>query len=255
MSNPVEAPQERLEELERLLEQRTAELRDARKDLDDFSYSVSHDLRAPLRHINGYAKILEEDYASRLDPQSLHYLESIAQSAQRMSALLDDLTKLSRIGRQEILLKAMKLDDLVRDIVRELDQKVPQRKIEWKVGPLPEVMGDVALLRQVFFNLLANSVKFTRPRAHAVIEIGMDEINKGTIFVRDNGIGFDMKYADKLFTIFQRLHAQQEYEGRGAGLAIARRILARHGGRIWAQAAADQGATFYFTLNPGITSE
>lgn len=255
MSNPVEAPQERMEELERLLEQRTAELRDARKDLDDFNYSVSHDLRAPLRHINGYAKILEEDYASRLDPQSLHYLESIAQSAQKMSALLDDLTKLARVGRQELSLQPVKLDDLVRDVVRELDQKVPQRKIEWKFGPLAEVNGDAALLRQVFFNLLANAVKFTRSRAHAVIEIGVDESSKGAIFVRDNGVGFDMRYADRLFTIFQRLHGQQEYEGRGAGLAIAKRIVAKHGGRIWVQAAADQGATFYLTLNPGITSE
>jgi light-regulated signal transduction histidine kinase (bacteriophytochrome) len=251
MSNSVEAPQERVEELERLLEQRTAELREARKDLDDFNYSVSHDLRAPLRHINGYAKILEEDYGGRLDPQCLHYLESIAQSAQKMSALLDDLTKLSHVGRQELSLQPVKLDALVRDLVREFDQKVPQRKIEWKIGVLPEINGDAALLRQVFFNLLANAVKFTRPRAHAVIEIGVDESSKETIFVRDNGIGFDMKYADKLFTIFQRLHAQQEFEGRGAGLAIAKRILTKHGGRCWTQAASDQGATFYLTLRSG----
>jgi len=255
MANSVDVPQARVEELERLLEQRTAELRDARKDLDDFSYSVSHDLRAPLRHVAGYAKIVEEDYGSRLDPQCLHYLDSIQQSAQKMSALLDDLTKLSRISRQELSPQAVKLDDLVRDIVRELDQKVPQRKIEWKIATLPLVEGDLGMLKQVFFNLLSNAVKFTRSRAHAVIEAGVVEDGKGTMFVRDNGVGFDMKYADKLFTIFQRLHPQQEFEGRGAGLAVVKRILAKHGGRIWAEAATDQGATFYFTLNSQAASE
>lgn len=255
MANSVEAPQARVEELERLLEQRTAELGDARKDLDDFSYSVSHDLRAPLRHINGYAKIVEEDYGSKLDPQCLHYLDSIQQSAQKMSALLDDLTKLSRVGRQEFSPQAVNLEDLVREIVRELDQKVPQRKIEWKIASLPQVDGDPGMLKQIFFNLLSNAVKFTRPQAHAVIEVGMVEDSTGTMFVRDNGVGFDMKYADKLFTIFQRLHPQQEFEGRGAGLAMVKRILARHGGRIWAEAAADQGATFYFTLNSQAASE
>jgi light-regulated signal transduction histidine kinase (bacteriophytochrome) len=250
VAHPVEVPPARLEELERLLEQRTAELREARKELEDFNYSVSHDLRAPVRHIHGYAKIILEDYGSRLEPKCSQHFETILTGANRMSAMLEDLTRLSRIGRQELCRQNIALDGLVQDVVRVLVQEIVARNIEWKVGHLPQMNGDAAMMKQVFLHLLTNAVKFTRPREQAVIEVGATEDNgRTTIFVRDNGIGFDMKYADRLFTIFQRLHGSQDFEGHGAGLAIARRILTKHGGRIWAEAAVNKGATFYFTLD------
>jgi len=250
VAHPVEAPPSRLEELERLLEQRTMELREARKELEDFNYSISHDLRAPVRHIHGYTKIILEDYGGGLDPKCHQYFETILAGANKMSAMLEELAKLSRLGRQDYCPQNIALDNLVQDTVRVLLQDIVARNIEWKIGSLPQINGDVAMMKQLFLQLLANAVKFTRPRAHAVIEVGATEDNgQTTFFVRDNGVGFDMKYADKLFTVFQRLQGSQDFEGHGAGLAIARRILNKHGGRIWAEAATDKGATFYFTLN------
>jgi light-regulated signal transduction histidine kinase (bacteriophytochrome) len=250
MSNSVETYHARLEQLERLLEQRTAELRDTRKELENFNYSVSHDLRAPLRHINGYARIILEDYGRILDPECLRHFNSIEESARRMSALMDELAKLSRIGRQELSRQKVALDALVQDVERDLVAEIPDRKIEWRNGHLPLMECDAALMKQFFSHLLSNAIKFTRRREHAQIETGaMHENGVTTIFVRDNGIGFDMKYADKLFTIFQRLHSQQDFEGHGAGLAIAKRIISKHGGVIWAESALNQGATFYFTID------
>lgn len=239
----------RVQELERLLEQRTAEAQEARKELNDFSYSVSHDLRAPMRHINGYSKIILEDFGDKLDPQCLHFFENLQESANKLAKMLEDLTNFSRIGRQEVLRQNVPLDGLVHEVVRILSEETVARAIEWKIGQLPQISGDVTMMKQLFLHLLNNAAKFTRPRELAVIETGTVEGNGGkTIFIRDNGIGFDMKHSDRLFTMFQRLHSQQDYEGNGAGLAIAKRIVRKHGGEIWAEAAVDRGASFYFTL-------
>ena len=249
MSHSSEGPSSRVQELERLLEQRTAEAQEARKELDDFSYSVSHDLRAPMRHINGYSKIILEDFGDKLDPQCLHFFENMQESASKLARMLEDLTKFSRIGRQEILRQNVPLDDLVQEVVKTLSEETVARKIEWKIGQLPLITCDVSMMKQLFLHLLNNAAKFTRPRELAVIEAGTVPSNGGkAIFIRDNGVGFDMKHADRLFTMFQRLHSQQDYEGTGSGLAIAQRIIKKHGGRIWAEAAVDQGASFYFTL-------
>jgi light-regulated signal transduction histidine kinase (bacteriophytochrome) len=257
MADPIEPPHEKPDELERLLRQRTDELRDAQKDLEDFNYSVSHDLRAPLRHITGYAQIILEDFGNKLAPQCRQYFESIQDGARTMGMQLDELLKLSRLGRQELCRQPVELGPLVQAVVQDLAHRNAARIVEWKIEPLPRTDCDATMMKQVFNNLISNSLKFTRPRAVAVIEIGTvgeaavgaAKGNGETIFVRDNGVGFDMKYSDKLFGIFQRLHAKKEFEGVGAGLASAQRILRRHGGRIWAEAAMDKGATFYFTLD------
>lgn len=250
MSPLADGPPSRLQELERLLEQRTAEAQEARKELDAFGYLIPHDLRAPLRHINGYSKIIIEDFGDKLDPQCLHFFENIQKSANKLTKMLEDLASFSRIGRQEILRQNVPLDGVVKDVVRTLTEETVARKIEWKIGQLPQFSCDISMMKQLFLALLNNAVKFTRPRELAVIEAGTVEGNGvTTIFIRDNGVGFEMKYAEKLFNMFQRLHSQQEYEGTGTGLAIAQRIIKKHGGRIWAEAAVDEGASFYFTLS------
>jgi light-regulated signal transduction histidine kinase (bacteriophytochrome) len=237
----------RLQELERMLEQQSAELREAKKELENFNYSVSHDLRAPLRHISGYSQIILEDFRDKLDPQCLQYMESIQGAAQKLGAMLDGLLKISRLGRQELQRQDVSLDRMVRDVVQ--CHTPAGRDIEWKIDQLPNLNCDAAMLKQVFTNLVENAVKFTQPRPRALVEIGAVEKNGiPAIFVRDNGIGFDMKYADKLFVTFQRLHGRPQIEGIAVGLAIAKQIVRRHGGRIWADSALDQGATFYFTL-------
>jgi light-regulated signal transduction histidine kinase (bacteriophytochrome) len=255
MANSLEISAERLEQLERQLNQRTQELRELKKELADFSYSVSHDLRAPLRHISGYGEIIEEDYSSQMDPKCRKYFEGIQESAHKMAAMLDDLLKLSRLGSQEIFLQPVELNELVQGVVQEISRGTGERIVEWKIGQLPRVNCDPVMIKQVFYNLFSNALKFTRTAAHGVIESGVIEKDGAvTFFVRDNGIGFDMKYADKLFTIFQRMHSR-EFEGSGAGLALAHRIVRRHGGRIWAEAEVGKGATFYFTLDGTQTIE
>ncbi|HMC30855.1 MAG TPA: ATP-binding protein [Candidatus Angelobacter sp.] len=249
MGNSLTAPDDRIAGLERLLEQRTAELREVRKELDGLSYSVSHDLRAPLRHIKGYAQILAEDCGAALGPECRQHLAKVQEGAQKMGEMLEELLKLSRLGRQPLERQAVSLEKLVREVIRDLKDKIAPRKVEWKIGELPVLECDPILTKQLFHHLLENALKFSRPRAHAVIEVSMVQQNGAVFFVRDNGIGFDMKYADKLFSVFQRLHPQQDFERHGAGLALAQRIVHRHGGRIWAEAAVEQGATFYFTLN------
>jgi PAS domain S-box-containing protein len=235
-------------DLSQRVQDRTAELEAAITELEAFNYSVSHDLRTPLRHIKGFARLLQNS-ARRLDRESRNHLKTIAESADRMGQLLDGLLAFSRMGRTELRKSDVSLDELVRAAQEELEKDAEGRAVEWVIHPLPQVQGDSVLLRQVFVNLLSNALKFTRTRERARIEIGAQESETEVIlFVRDNGVGFDMSYADKLFGVFQRLHSTDEFEGTGIGLANVRRIVQRHGGRTWAEAALDAGATFYWTL-------
>lgn len=222
----------------------------ANKELEAFSYSVSHDLRAPLRHIDGFAGLLQRTSATKLDEKERRYLTLITESAKRMGRLIDDLLEFSRMGRAELRRDTVDMGALVRTTLRELEPDTQGRDIEWRIAALPAVPGDASLLRQVWANLLANSVKYSRPRATAVIEVGCetDKPNETVFFVRDNGVGFEMKYASHLFGVFQRLHRPEDFEGTGIGLANVRRIIARHGGRTWAEGQPDVGATMWFTL-------
>jgi signal transduction histidine kinase len=225
-------------------------LQAANKELEAFSYSVSHDLRAPLRHIDGYAALLSKTAGEALNDKALRYLQTIADSAKQMGQLIDDLLVFSRMGRQEMLHSTVNLNQLIKTVIHDLRLDLQGTTISWTIGSLPEVPGDPAMLRQVFMNLLSNAVKFTATRPNPRIEIGTTRDTPGemTIFVRDNGVGFDMQYVNKLFGVFQRLHRNDEFEGTGIGLANVRRIIHRHGGRTWAEGAVDQGATFYVSL-------
>jgi PAS domain S-box-containing protein len=235
--------------LETRVAERTAQLESTNKELEAFSYSVSHDLRAPLRHVSGYVDLLARHFQSELSEKGLHYLDSIADSTHQMGKLIDDLLQFSRTGRAEIHLSQLEMNGIVHEAVESVSKDNPDRAIEWVVGKLPSVSGDDAMLRLVWINLLSNAAKFTRTRAKAVIEIGANAGSKEvTYFVKDNGVGFDMKYAQKLFGVFQRLHSTEEFEGTGVGLANVRRIVTRHGGRTWAEAELDKGATFYFSI-------
>ena len=233
------------------VEERTAELEAANKELEAFSYSVSHDLRAPLRHINGFTDLLLQS-GSALSEHNQRYLGLISTAAKQMNQLIDDLLDFSRNSRVEIQQTKVDLQEMIEKILQDSQPEMANRKIIFEKQPLPSVQGDPSLLRQVFCNLILNAVKYSRKRDVAKIEIGCAEKTKNEviIFVRDNGVGFDMKYADKLFGVFQRLHGQDEFEGTGIGLANVRRIVARHGGRTWAEAKVDEGATFFVTLKP-----
>jgi hypothetical protein len=225
------------------------ELDNANKELESFSYSVSHDLRAPLRHIDGFLGLLEKNAAHLLDVKGLGYLKTIAESAKKMGCLIDDLLAFSRMSRVEMMRKELNVALLVNETISTLDSEIQGRKINWNIASLPPIQADPAMMRQVFANLLINATKYTRPREIAEIEIGVQNSAKEIIFfVRDNGVGFDMQYVDKLFGVFQRLHRAEDFEGTGIGLANVRRIIARHGGRTWAEGKPDQGATFYFSL-------
>ena len=242
------------QELEQRVEARTAELSAANKELEAFTYSVSHDLRAPLRHISGFSRILMEDFAPALPPEAQRHLQRIEQGTTRMGQLVDDLLNLTRVGRREVNLQVSGLDSLVREVIATLEPDSAGRQVDWRVGSLPFVECDSALMKQVFQNLLSNALKFTRPRAQAVIEVGqIEQAGAAVVYVRDNGVGFSMKYADKLFGVFQRLHRAEDFEGTGVGLATVQRIIHKHGGRIWAEAELDKGATFYFTLGDSDT--
>lgn len=238
--------------LEKRVQERTARLEEVIKELESFSYSVSHDLRSPLQHITGFAQLLDKRINQSLDEKSRHYLEIIKDSAARMGALIDDLLSFSRMGRTEMMKKNVNIGSLVSEVINDFKIETKARNIEWKISNLPDVTGDPAMLKQVFVNLISNALKFTRERNMAIIEIGsMPDINDEIcIYVKDNGAGFDMKYVDKLFGVFQRLHRDEEFEGTGIGLANVRRIIHRHGGRTWAIGAVDMGATLYFSL-PG----
>jgi PAS domain S-box-containing protein len=221
-------------------------------ELERFSYSVSHDLRAPLRAINGYAQAVLEDYGAALDAEGQRFLGIIRDSAKRGGELIDALLNFSRLGRQPLSLEPVDMTELARGVVEELRRSTGVESIDAIVDPLPPTKGDRTLLRQVLANLIGNAFKFTRGRPHPEIEIGARREGQAVVyFVRDNGVGFDMRYADKLFGVFQRLHRADEFEGTGVGLALAQRIIQRHGGRIWADGKLDRGATFFFTLPAG----
>ena len=237
------------ETLEQRVRERTAALEAANRELEAFSYSVSHDLRAPLRGINGFSKVLLEQYADRLDEHGRDCLERVRAAAQRMNRLIDDMLNLSRIGRKEMIRTTVNLSKLAASVIEDLRRHDPERQVEVDIMPGILVTGDADLLRIVLNNLLSNAWKFTGPRETGRIELGMQVLNGERVYcVRDNGVGFDMTYADKLFTPFQRPHTEAEFPGTGIGLAIVQHIIARHGGRVWAEGAEGQGATVYFTL-------
>jgi light-regulated signal transduction histidine kinase (bacteriophytochrome) len=252
--------------LEQRVAERTAQLQAANKDLEAFSYSVAHDLRAPLRHVMGFVDLLQQDAGASLSGKGLRHLTTISRAAKRMGELIDDLLTFSRVGRSEMQKTEVNLDDLVRGALDDFQAETRERNIAWEIHPLPAVWADRALLRLVLVNLISNAVKFTGTRAQAKIEIGQagplpsagdaptaasgDTAGNSetVIFIRDNGAGFDPRYAHKLFGVFQRLHSAVEFEGTGIGLANVQRIIHRHGGRVWAEGVVDGGATFYFSI-------
>jgi len=243
-------------ELNRQLEGKIEQVSDVNRELEAFSYSVSHDLRAPLRHISGFADKLERHLGERNDDKSRHYLGIISGSAKRMSQLIDDLLVYSRLGRSALRLQPVDLQSMVDEVRAMLDanvhQDAPAHRVEWHLAPLPIVVGDDNMLRQVWLNLLGNAVKYSMRSEPARIEVHYARQEDGThrFEVRDNGVGFDMTYAGKLFGVFQRLHSDAEFQGTGIGLASVRRVLSRHGGRIWAESTPGQGSAFFFTLPP-----
>jgi signal transduction histidine kinase len=235
-------------ELEDRVAHRTAELAATNQELETFAYSVSHDLRAPLRHIDGFAQILEDEIPK--DPAGARqYISRIRQGVQNMGRLVDDLLKLSRVGRVDLKFETVRLNTIVENVLADMKLELAHRDVEWRIAELPSASVDPGLITQVFANLISNAVKYSRPRQRAVIEIGVAPVDGATaIFVRDNGVGFNMKFAHKLFGVFQRLHLSEDFEGTGVGLATVQRIVRLHGGKIWANAELDKGATFYFTL-------
>jgi PAS domain S-box-containing protein len=242
----------RIDALNQQLQKRVADLTTANQELEAFTYSVSHDLRAPLRHVDGFSKILLDDFADRLPAGARPLLDRVREGSQRMGRMIDELLQLSRTARREPEKRVTGLRSLVDEVIADSSAETAGRELDWRIGDLPFLDCDPALVRQIFANLLSNALKFTRPRKPALIEVGcLEQAGEKVLFVRDNGVGFSMKYADKLFGAFQRLHRQEDFEGTGVGLATVQRIVHKHGGRIWAESSLDQGATFYFTLGPG----
>lgn len=238
-----------ISKLNMILEQRNEDLVAANADLETFAHSVSHDLRAPLRHIQGFISLLAETANEKLADGERDYIATIEKAAQRMGQLIDDLLAFSRIGRAGITKRQVDMSGLVQECLDELEPDLAARRIDWEIGPLPRTPGDHNLLRQVWANLLANAVKYTRPRDRARIQVAAStQDNEVVFYVQDNGVGFDMAYADRLFGVFQRLHNEDEFEGTGIGLANVRRIVQRHGGRTWAEAQEGEGAKIFFSL-------
>jgi PAS domain S-box-containing protein len=251
-SNDITERKRREQEIQGLnveLAKRSSELEAINKELEAFAYSVSHDLRAPLRHIAGFTELLQKKVSSVVDEKSKRYITMILDSAKRMGNLIDDLLAFSRIGRAETQKTLVSLTQLVREVLAEVRQDTEGRNISWKIGALPALYGDRSMLRLALVNLVSNAIKFTHTRPLAEIEIGCADGNTDdvVVFVRDNGVGFDMKYVHKLFGVFQRLHQSDEFEGTGIGLATVQRIIHRHGGKVWAEGVVDGGATFYFS--------
>lgn len=241
----IEEERKRTEESKKLLEL-------ANKELEAFSYSVSHDLQAPLRAINGFAQAVLEDYAPKIDPEGQHYLKLLQENSHFMGQLIRDLLSFSRLGRQQIGITKINMEQLAKTVFEEAKAEIPDRIIHFKLNCLPEASGDAAMIRQIFVNLFSNALKFTRLRKETFIEVGYClEQNEGCYYVKDNGVGFDMRYIDKLFGVFQRLHTTEEFEGTGIGLALIKRIVARHGGKVFAKGAINEGACFYFSLPEG----
>ena len=245
------------ESVNNALARRAAEVESVNKELETFAYSVSHDLRAPLRHISGYVQLLTQALEGRLEEEPQRYLNVVAQASRQMGRLIDDLLSFSRLIRADLDRSRVAPRDAVDAAVAGLEMQTRGRDIEWRIGELPPVDADPAMLKTVYAHLIGNAVKFTAPREHAVVEMGAsgEEDGRVVLYVRDNGVGFDMAYADRLFGIFQRFHPANEFEGTGIGLATVQRIIARHGGRVWAQAAPGEGAAFYFTLDKPSGSE
>jgi signal transduction histidine kinase len=241
--------EEKVKRLNEEMGRRAVELERLNKELEAFSYSVSHDLRAPLRHIVGFAELLEKHAALALDDKGRRYLRTISDSASQMGRLIDDLLAFSRMGRADMRETTVELVPMVKSVLADMEGELRGRDITWDIGPLPAVRGDPAMLRLALVNLISNAIKYTRPRTRARVEIG-SAARDGEIvfFIRDNGVGFDMRYLDKLFGVFQRLHSASDFEGTGIGLASVRRIIHRHGGTVWAEGFVDGGATFYFSL-------
>jgi light-regulated signal transduction histidine kinase (bacteriophytochrome) len=238
-------------ELEVRIHQRTAQLEAANKEMEAFCYSVSHDLRAPLRALDGFSEILQRNFATHLPAEASRLIGRVRGNAQQMGQLIDDLLAFSRLGRQTLHQQVVDLGDLIRRSWEELATEREGRHIEFRLGELPKCQGDPGLLKQVFVNLLSNALKYSRKRDPAIIEVGSQsggQRGECVCFIKDNGVGFDMRYNHKLFGVFQRLHRAEDYEGTGVGLALVQRIIQRHGGRIWASAEPNQGAIFSFTL-------
>ena len=249
MGDEVKRLREAKEELERRLAASRAAFEALSREFEAFAYSVSHDLRAPLRHITAFAEILQRTALPRLDEADRSSVQAIKEAAERMNRLINDLLRLSRVGRAEMHLTEVPLTDVVRQAQNDLSPELLGRKVNWKIEPLPTVHADPTLLRHLFVNLLSNALKFTRHREVAEIEIGTrEESGRWIVHVRDNGAGFDQKFVGRLFGVFQRLHSEQEFEGTGMGLAIVRKIIGRHGGEAWAEGRLNQGAALYFTL-------
>lgn len=236
-------------DLEKRVARRTSELEDSNRDLEAFAYSVSHDLRAPLRIISGYAEVLLEDRGKELPADHQMCLSRIVDGARRMNRLIDDLLQFSRLGQQPVKVQSTNLNVVIDDVLADLEREIGKRRVEWRRAPLPPISCDPALMRQVLSNILSNALKYSRPRDPTIIEIGYEQKDgMHTLFVRDNGVGFDSASSSRLFGVFQRMHGAQEFEGNGVGLAIAARVIRRHGGRIWAESQVDKGATFFFSL-------
>jgi signal transduction histidine kinase len=237
------------EELEARVQERTAQLEAANRELESFAYSVSHDLRAPIRAIDGFSRILLEEYRDRVNAEGQRLLNIVRQNTQKMGQLIDDLLVFSHLGRQEMQTATLEMDALMQTVLQELRPLTEGRDLQWVLHPLCPAWGDAALLRQVWVNLLSNALKFTGPREKPVIEVGCRREGRETVYyVQDNGVGFDMQYVHKLFGVFQRLHRQEDFPGTGVGLALVQRLVQRHGGRVWAEGQVNKGATFYFSL-------